>query len=252
MKVLRHSLWALVILLWCSVSSAQSLKIATGEWAPITSRKMEGYGEFTRLATIVFKEMGIEPDYCFYPWRRCFDSVEKNRVWAGFPYSYTRERSEKVWFSDPLSCSTTRLFCYTEDAFLPLYDIVRLEDLKPYRIGGVGGYFYEETFKKKGLNVFYTNKELHMVEMLRLGRLDLIPLNERVGRQLISDHFPDHVKHFKTIGPPISLNPLRLIVSKGYPGSAKLLERFNQALRRCLDKGLIPPVLCDPATGILQ
>ena len=119
MKVLRHSLWALVILLWCSVSSAQSLKIATGEWAPITSRKMEGYGEFTRLATIVFKEMGIEPDYCFYPWRRCFDSVEKNRVWAGFPYSYTRERSEKVWFSDPLSCSTTRLSAILKMHFSP-------------------------------------------------------------------------------------------------------------------------------------
>jgi polar amino acid transport system substrate-binding protein len=200
---------------------------------------MAHFGEFTKRVTTVLNEMGVEPDYQFYPWGRCFDSVEKSRVWAAFPYSYTVERSQKVWFSDMLSCSTTVFFYYDDKGATREYRYERLEDLKSYRVGGVTGYFYEKAFQKAGLSVDYVNKEIYAMEKLKMGRIDLMPVNKQVGWNLIKTHFPDDAHKFNILANPLSVSPLSLIVSKDYPGSKELLERFNTAIQRCIQKGLI-------------
>jgi polar amino acid transport system substrate-binding protein len=226
-------------------SNAKNLTLATGEWIPFTSASMEHFGEFTKRVTIVLNEMGVDPDYLFYPWRRCFDSVEKGRVWAAFPYSYVEERAKKVWFSDMLSCSKTLFFYYDGGEAPRRYQFERLEDLKRYRIGGVTGYFYEESFRKAGLRVDYVNKEINAIEKLKMGRIELMPVNEQVGWNLVKTHFPDDAHKFKTLAKPLSVAPLHLIVSKDYPGSKELLERFNKALQRCIQKGMIKIETCE-------
>lgn len=240
------SLFIILPMLFCTpVCQARHISLATGEWIPYTSASMEGYGEFTEAITIVFKEMGMEPDYRFYPWRRCFDAVLKGRVWAAFPYSFTDKRAKKVWFSEPISCSKTVFFYYDGGNSPKSYYFKSLEDLKSYKIGGVIGYFYEEAFKKAGLNVDYVNKEINAIEKLKIGRIDLMPVNERVGWNLIHTHFPDDSDRFKTLDKPISINPLRLIISKDYPESKKLLNRFHQALKKCIEKGLTHIETCE-------
>lgn len=229
----------LLIVLFAPISEAQTITIATGEWKPFTSSHMENYGEFTKRVTIVLKVMGIKPHYVFYPWGRCYDAVVKGRVWAAFPYSYTKKRAEKVWFSDKLSWSKSVFFYYDRGASAEKYRYHSLKDLKAYKIGGVIGYFYEDTLKKAGLKVDYANKEINAIEQLRIGRIDLLPINNLVGWNLINTHFPEDAHNFKTLPKPFSINPLCLIVSKHYPGSKKLLKRFNQALRKCLVDGLI-------------
>jgi polar amino acid transport system substrate-binding protein len=235
----------LMIFLFAPMSKAQSIPMATGEWAPFTSENMKDYGEFTKNVTIVFKEMGVEPDYLFYPWRRCFDSVIKGRVWAAFPYSYTKKRAGKVWFTNKLSCSKTVFFYYFQGKSPKKYHYNSLEDLNSYRIGGVTGYFYEELFKDADLKVDYVNKEINAMEKLKIGRIDLMPVNELVGWNLIKTHFPHDAHNFKTLTKPLNIMPLHLIVSKDYPESRKLFDRFNQALQRCLEKGLIKIKKCE-------
>jgi len=240
------SLILVLPMLFCIPESrAEKVVLATGEWIPYTSSSMEDYGEFTRSVTIVLKEMGVEPVYHFYPWRRCFDAVLKGTVWAAFPYSRTKERGKKVGFSEPLSCSKTVVF-YHENGKLPKsFHFGGLEDLKPYKIGGVAGYFYEEAFKKAGLTIDYVNKEINAMEKLSIGRIDVMPVNERVGWNLIHTHFPDSAHLFKTLAKPLNVKPLRLIVSKSYPESEKLLDRFHQALKTCVEKGHIDIQICE-------
>lgn len=232
--------------------NAKSLIIATGEWSPFTSTSMENYGKFTERVTIICKEIGIEPEYRFYPWGRCYDSVIKGRVWAAFPYSYTKERAKKVWFSDMLSCSSTLFFHYDHGNPSRQYHFKSMEDLKAYTLGGVRGYFYEEFFEKAGLKVDYVNKEINSLEKLKMGRIDLMPVNEQVGWNLIAIHFPEDLHKFKTLATPLSVNSLHLIISKDYPGSKKIFEQFNQALKRCVEKGLINIQKCDSNLGLIK
>ena len=235
-RIIRITLTVLLICSLFQISNAESLALATGEWEPFTSAKLDNYGEFTSRVNIVFKEMGIEPEYHFYPWNRCYESVVKGRVWAAFPYSYTKERASEVWFSDMLSCSKTVFFYYEQKESPKKYQFNALKDLLPYTIGGVHGYFYEESFKKAGLKVFYSYKEINAIENLKLGRVDLMPVNELVGWNLIKTHFPNDAHNFKTLLKPLNIVPLRLIISKEYPGSQKLMNRFNTALERSIEK----------------
>lgn len=238
----HNKVWFLLtalVLLCATVGRTQGLPVATGEWIPFTSETMEHYGHFTQRVTLVFKEMGLEPEYRFYPWRRCFDSVAKGRVWAAFPYSYTKERAEEVWFSDALTCSKSVFFYYQPGATPKHYTFNSLKDLQPYTIGGVTGYFYEASFQEAGLRVDYVSKEINALEKLKLGRIDLMPVNELVGWNLIQTLFPDEAHNFKTLAKPLNVSTLRLIVSKDYPGSKKLMDRFHQALERCIEKGLL-------------
>ena len=218
---------------------AETIALATGEWIPYTSSGMEQFGEFTEQVTIVLAEMGMQPEYRFYPWPRCFDSVLKGRVWAAFPYSHTEERAKKVLFSTPLSCSKTVFFYYGKDSDKEPYRFDRLEDLRDYIVGGVAGYFYEELFQKAGLDVDYASDEISGLEKLKRGRVDLMPVNEKVGRHLIQTHFPDDIDRFHTLSRPMSLDSLHLIVSKSYPDAEKILLRFNATLQQCREKGLV-------------
>lgn len=187
---------------------------------------MEHYGFFTQIVTEVFKEMGVENKYVFYPWRRCYDSVLNSSVWAAFPYSYTEERSKEVLYSDAIAYSSTKLFYYKNDN----YKFETMEDLKQYKIGGLIGYFYEEIFKNAGIQVDYVSKEIDALKKLMLGRIELFPLNELVGWHLIKTHFPDEIDNFGVLPKPLFSDALYLIVSREYPGTIDLLEKFNSAL----------------------
>jgi polar amino acid transport system substrate-binding protein len=228
-----------MVLFFSAGVHAEKVKLATGEWIPYTSAALEDYGEFTRLVSIVLNEMGVEPEYLFYPWRRCYDSVVKGRVWAAFPYSFTEERAGEVWYTDVLHYSTTVLFYFQKPGEIKQFTYNDIADLKNYRMGGVPGYFYEETFREAGLEVDYASKEISAMEKLKLGRIDLLPLNDAVGWNLIRNHFPDEADCFKSLPQPLSRNALHLIVTKNHPQSEQRLKRFNEALKRCRDKGLI-------------
>ena len=72
-----------------------------------------------------------------------------------------------------------------------------------------------------------------------------MPVNERVGWGLIKTHFPEGAQNFKTLAKPLSVMSLRLIVSKDYPNSKKLFDRFNKTLEKCVENGLIKTENCE-------
>lgn len=202
--------------------------LATSEWSPYTSQKMDGYGFYTQIVSAVFEEMGLTPKYSFYPWKRCEGTAEAGKIWAIFPYTSTRERAEVFDFSDTIAYSTTKFFYYGPDKG---YAYDTLEDLKKYKVGGVSGYFYTESFADAGIDVSYAPDEKSAFKMLRMGRTDILALNNMVGWHIIRMNFPDEADKFHTLDKPLSNNPLRLMVSRSYPGSKELLEQFNSALQ---------------------
>lgn len=227
-KMRRIWIGCLIILLSSMNVYAETVKLATGEWTPYSSESMDGYGFITEIVSEVLRDMGVTPEYDFQKWKRCYALVKRGKVWAAFPYSFTEKRGKEVLFSDVIGESTTKFFYYKKTPV----KYHTLADLKPYKIGGVKGYFYDEAFKKAGLNVSYTSDEISALKKLKAGRVDLMPLNELVGRATIKKNFPDEEKHFKTLEKPYGKDNLMLIVSEAYPNSAELLKRFNESLVR--------------------
>ena len=223
-----HMMILMIFLMSSTRVWAETLTLATGEWTPYSSETLEGYGFITEIITEVLTEMNMTPEYAFHPWTRCYSLVKRGKVWAAFPYSYTEERAEEVLFSETIGESTTKFFYYNKGQSYP-YE--RLEDLRPYKLAGVKGYFYEQDFQHAGLDVSYTSDELSALKRLAAGRVDLMPMNELVGWALIQKHFPAEAKNFGTLEKAYDTNELKLIVSKDFPNASELLQRFNEALR---------------------
>ncbi len=220
----------LLVFLWGAPALPEDLRMVTGEWKPYTSQTMENLGTFTEIVTRVTRAMGLRPCYRFLPWKRCEFAVLNGKAWAAFPYGHNEERARRFAFSDEVAVSVMRFF-YNKDNMDEI-SWNTLSDLKPYRIGGVIGYFYEEDFQRAGLNVEYTSRELLNLKKLISGRIDLFPVNERVGWNLIERHFPEKRDRFGVLDRPQSVQGLRLMVNRTDPESMALLDRFSEALEQ--------------------
>lgn len=227
---------AILLILGCWFAMSQAgaeeqdrVLLVTGEWPPYASEEMEQQGFFTTIISAAFRRMGREPDYEFMPWKRGVREVQHGRAFATFPYIITPERQENFDFSDPVVISTGRLFYHRPHLKQPP-SFQQLSDLKPYRIGGILGYWYEKPFKEAGLDTYYVTTEAQSVQQLALGRVQLAAMEEWVGWAVINRLYPQQTHQFAMLPQPLNQDPVRLMVSRRYPEAQKLLQAFNQAL----------------------
>ncbi|MFP4364679.1 MAG: substrate-binding periplasmic protein [Spirochaetia bacterium] len=232
----------IVVLLFtgCVFLSAQEITLATGEWPPYTGESLENHGFFTEIVNAVFEEMGVDYTLVFVPWARAESLVESGRAWAAFPYSVTEERQARFNFSNSVTTSESKFFYY-ENA--PIADYEGLDSLEGFRLAGVRGYFYESAFNEAGLQVQYVDNQELAFNLLHAGRAELFPINEIVGWQYIQEAYPNSIQNFGTLDSPYSSNSLSMMVSRDYPDTDEILQRFNQALRRMIDRGEVQAIL---------
>lgn len=215
--------------------------MTTGEWAPFTSETMEGNGFFTEIVTAVFQEMGREPEYIFYPWVRAEEAVASGESWAAFPYSYNDERAQTYTFSDNVAYSTTVFFYYKPH--MEAVEWEQLEDLQPYLVGTVTGYYHEALFADAGLNTDSSPDEESGIRKLQAGRIDLFPMSDLVGWALIRELFPDEVDNFGVLERPLDQTEICMMVLTSDPQALQLLDEFNVALQAIKDNGTYEEIL---------
>jgi polar amino acid transport system substrate-binding protein len=203
---------------------------------------MDGQGAFTEIVSAVFKEMGQPVKYQFYPWKRAESEAKAGNIFAAFPYIITAERQKDYLFSDPVLISTGKFF-YMPERHPDGIAYTKLDDLLPYQIGGVLGYWYESPFKEARLKVDYATSDEQNIQKLYLGRVDLAATDELVGWQLIKHLYPNEVDKFATVQKPLNEDSLRLLISRTYPNSAELTQHFNAALKVIRDQGVIQKIL---------
>ncbi len=218
-----------------------TITLVTGEWPPYTGEALNGGGIAVKLVKAVFAEMGRAVDIQFYPWRRCEAYVQRGKAWAAFPYAFTAERRTQYLFSDALFETGNAWFYYGEKMNSVEYE--EIADLRPYKIGVATGYWYEKWLRQAGLRIDESTDDLTALRKLQAGRIDLFPLEQRVGMWLINQHFPEHRQHFGTLKQSLHAHEHGLIVAKSYPNSRTLLREFNEALQRVKTKGIDQRIL---------
>jgi polar amino acid transport system substrate-binding protein len=229
----------------CSLA-ADRLVLATGEMIPYASKTRDNYGIWTEMVTAVVEEMGMEPVYEWYPWKRCYEYVKNGDIWASFLWTYTDERAAEVDFSEAVYPDDYTSFFYYNTK--PIIAVKSPEDLKSLTIGGIRGYFYESLFQKAGLNFELVSNDEQNFHKLVAGRVDLITITQTAGWYYIKKLYPDKADRFGTMyfPWPLKINKLsgaRLIVSRNYPKTKDLLRQFNDALERIKKNGTYNRIL---------
>ncbi len=186
----------------------------------------------TRRIRRAAEDLGWEIEIVFYPWARCEAMVRHGEAFAAFPYTKNEKRGRYAYFSNVLDTSRMLFFYYAGDSRPgpPLTEWSSLEDLKPLTVGAVLGYWYIDEFKQAGLRLNRLPDLETGLRRLRQGRIDLLPVDERVARYRVRRLYPGEIRDFRPLGKPLSEERLRLMVSQDYPNSGQLLTEFNRAL----------------------
>ena len=220
--------------------------LTTGDWPPYVFETGPDKGPMADLVIAAFNEVGITAKIVFYPWKRTEDEVRQGNAFAAFPYALNPERQEEFDFSNPLYTVKAKFF-FNKKYHPNGIPFENLADLKNYKIGGLLGSWYEPTFKEAGLQVEFVSSTDQNVEKLARGRIDLMIEEENSVWTLIRQLYPNEVDQFATLEKPLEqpgvVNDLSLMVSRSYPNSAKLLEKFNEGLAVIRANGVYEQIL---------
>ena len=222
------------------VSDLPELRLTTGEWPPYTSAAMPQGGCLTPIVAEAVRRMGYRPRIEFYPWRRAEEMVRQGEAFAAFPYAASPERERNFSFSEPLWMTRT-VFFYDREHYRGPKSWKNLEDLAPFRLGGLLGSYYEPALRGNGLSVEYVATDEQNFRKLHAGRIDLVPTDELQGWWMLDKLFPEQKDRalFDTLIPGYQSAPVRLMIGRTFTGAnpLTLTLAFNNALSQLKDSG---------------
>lgn len=252
MKIIKSI--TLVVLVFAfsfsAVAEPRAVRLANGEWPPYQSEHLEHYGLASRIVTEAFALEGINVEYGFFPWNRSFMLAKKGRWDGTLVWSYSEERAKDFYYSDPVIHSTWVFFHLKTIPF----DWNTIDDLKPFKIGGTIGYFYDKEFQEAEesgkIRVFrIAEDEQNFVKLLK-GRIDIFPQDINAGYAMINKLFTKDEAQLFTYHPkPIKDEAFSLILSKNIKENKQLIEVFNRGLRRLRESGKIDQYLSESRKG---
>ena len=237
MKSINNKIALTIILIFILGTSAyadETIRLATGEWAPYQSEKLVKGGFITDMITDIFAAEGINVELGYFPWNRSIELAKKGNWDGTFIWFDTAERRTDFYISDPV-VDIKYVFFQRKDF---QFNWNSVEDLTDVMIGATLGYeFGGEDFKnaeesgKIKVNRVYS--DLQGMKNLLQGRIQIFPCDMLVGYELIENNFtPEQrqlITHHKK---PVKAAPHHLLLSNKVKQNQRLIKIFNKGLKK--------------------
>lgn len=230
-------------LVLASGAFAQNIKLAAGEWAPYTGEQLAGYGFTAEIVTAAAKAAGMTVEYAFYgdAWLRCENETKTGAVFATFPYTPTDERAKTFDFSEPIYKGKSQIF-YVEGKGKDIA-WTTLKDFAGNNFIGIAGYDYVPALKEYNIKMEPTSTTELAMKMLQAGRGVYLIEDEIVGLAAIKTVFGAEAGKVKMVTKPWKEARYCLMVSRTYPNSKEILEKFNAGLGTIKKNGTYKAIL---------
>jgi len=235
-------LLVLMVFTCLSVSvSAQTIKLATGEWAPYTSSSDPN----GKVAEIVVKEafaqVGVTVTFEHFPWVRAYKAVIEGSHHGTFPWYATDKRKQETFYSKSSILDDTEVFFKKRNSN---FDWKTLEDLKKYKIGGIIGYSHIDRFKAAGVKFAGVKNEKLNFQKLLSDRIDSFPASKLVGYYLLKNEFKEaELSQITHVEQPLSEAGMYVLFSRKMPDYEALAEKFDQGLKKLKNSGRYEEIL---------
>lgn len=212
-------------------SSAETITIATGEYSPFTVQDSKYGGFVNRVIKEAFSRQGVTVEFSYLPWKRALEETRSGKLAASSFWFFDQEREKEFIHSAPISEHRELLF-HLSSISLPEWQ--NITDLSKFTFGATRGYTYTTEFwegaKSGKLNVSEIVSDEQNFQKLIAGRVDVFPVDEVTGWQLINSKFPVAKEKIKTHTKPLRVTEGHLIFPKKNTDSMALVEKFNTAL----------------------
>ncbi|MFV3306519.1 substrate-binding periplasmic protein [Pseudomonas sp. NY15181] len=240
----RPLLVSLLFALLCTGSQAQTLRIATLDWAPYVGPDLPGRGLASRILDEALALNGDKAELVFLPWQRALNETREGRFDALMPAYLSADRSRDFYTSMPLLDSQLGFFRRRDHAV----SIVPgdLDSLRPYRIGVVRGYVNQSAFDAADyLNKEVVSSDWQNLEKLLRGRIDLAVADRYTGYQLLAQNAPALRDQLVFVEPPLDIKPLYVLVPRKRPEGEALAASLDRSLRTLRRSGRLQQLIAE-------
>lgn len=221
---------AIAVLGFALPAAADPVRIATGEYAPMTGENIANGGVVNGLVQRIADKAGVEISFEYMPWNRGLELTRAGQVHAA---SYWNRLGDQTGLIEVGPVSAGRIvFFYRKDKPLPEWQ--SLDDLAGVNFGATLGYPYTDEFWAKGEDGTYkvqtANNDTNNFRKLIKGRIDAFVINELVGWDLLSQEFtPEEIAQLSISSTPLAEVEGFLQVSSEMAGGADLAARLQAA-----------------------
>ncbi|MCP3949009.1 transporter substrate-binding domain-containing protein [Herbaspirillum sp.] len=226
-----------------NIFAEEIVRITNGEWLPYHSKKLPHYGAGSRIVTEAFALEGIKVEWGFYPWKRGYLNVVRDKWDASIGWIKTPEREKEVLFSEPVYGGKWVFFHLKNQNF----SWQTIDDLKKFRIGATENFTYGALFdnaeKQKKIWVKRARTIKQNFAILLKGRIHVFVHAEDSGYATLRKHFKANEIEKVTNHPkPIQVVQYHLVFTKKEKNK-RLVEVFNRGLRRLYTSGKVEKYL---------
>lgn len=233
-----------------SESPVNTLRLANGNWPPYNSQDLPHAGCDSWVIEEAFSLQGIEIEYEFFPWARSYNLSATGVFDGTLAWDDTPEHREDHYVSAEPTSTQEWVFFYKIDRPF-VYN--SMSDLAGKIIGITSGYVYSDAIKEMRQNetaTFHENSsDEENFRMLLAGRIDVFPMERRVGRYLLSTHFlTDEQTQIGETKNSFSEFKTYLLLSKAIPGNQQMMIKFDEGFQQLVESGRYVEIIdqCQP------
>ena len=225
-----------------SLSTAETIKIATLNWEPYVGESLQDYGAHGAIVKEAFKRVGKDVEFSFYPWKRAYYIALKGESFL-ISASENKERRQIFHYSDPYDNAASYLIGLKKNG----YEFNgNLKDLASYRVGVLRGHYLVKLLQESGVETIEeVRTDNHNFKKLFSDRIDFMAMSKIPAIELL--------KKDPTIGgtlaeiifyePPLRENPIHLIGHKEMPESLEIISQFNKGLAQIKKDGIYDAIM---------
>jgi len=202
---------------------------AVGEWPPMITENVPGFGIHTERVTEAFEAIGYRVRYVFVPWRRAYEQTIAGEYAGTFSWIWTDERAAEAFYPRyPIANAQQKGF-YRKDRFPAGLDIDEIADLGPLglRPVGVASYWYEVEFRRQGIPVDIVTTSEAAWRFLDAGRADIYIEEEEVGLMDMARVLGEDALTRYEMTDPVQSDKMFILFSRKNPQGAVLRDAFD-------------------------
>ena len=218
----------------------RKVSISLYKWGEkLVSDKLEGYGAIPQIVRSAFKQRDIEVNYTFYNFKYAYLLTKWGKECVSMPWLKNKER--EIYFDFSENIKSTGLYLFYKKSKYPKGIN---SDLKIYKIGGVNGYYYDNSFKNN-LELNYISFETmnSAIKALLKGKIDVIPADKSRFKIHLKINFYNQRDDIDYNREPIEEAKNYLIFSKRCKNSQELRDGFNIGLKSIKKSGIFDEIL---------
>lgn len=221
-----------VSIFFASMAGANTLVLATGEWAPFIGAKEPGNGLHSKIISKIAAKMGYEVQFDYMNWKRAYELTKKGDYIASFTWSDTPARRGEVLYPVNELALSKEVGFYKKSKFPEGLNVKSLEDIKSQGLEpvGIASYWYEKVYKEVGIKAHTVADANVAWKFLDKGRADILVENIDVGKAAINSLLGAGKDAEFGMTEPVKSQKMYLVFSKNHPDSEAVIKLYDKAV----------------------